>query len=319
MRVVVLLIGALQLLGCGEEGPLELGVAGAALAPDPAALTVLLPWGSAVTQRAPQPEFAGDGPSGIALTDDGGVLIVDRLGGRVLRVDQDGARALFAVDEHFEQIAVGPSGKVALYSPLLSLVRVIDERGGLLGELTLPRAISHVSRLSFGASSTVLVDTAFQERFDLGSIHAPRSEAEIMRSKLELGLVTLVSSAGEGSLVSRGAGPDGRTHERSRISLGADLAQAELAWSSATRALVLVSSIEQPGAAIVVRRSALLIDLEAGTVLGQTDLPARGTFSVRESIAVGGGEPALAYMLPEAAGLRVVKLPLASLEHRGAR
>ncbi len=312
---------ALALCGCeaAEPSGKAEGVAEQAMVVQD--FEVLLPWGDTaaggVGHRPRAPEFAGDGPSGIAVSPSGTVLVSDRLHGVLLEVGPGGARPMFPIAEDVEHVAVGEDGAVALYSPLRAKAWLHAAGGDSLGELRVSRQLGDVVRLSLAPSQRIVVHTALQERFTVGSPHAPLSEAEVFRSKEEgaaLGWVSIRPASGPAYLAEVGPSASGRTEERRRIDLGAELSSARILGRTGAHLVLDVTRVTQPSAAVEVERQLWVVDVVGGRVTAEMEGPRRGLWTPREAVAVGPAS--IAWMTAEHEGLRVVRR---GLTQRGGR
>ena len=226
--VALLSLSTLGLPGCSQEPESIEAIGEARGAARLADLDVTLPWGDAtgaIGLRAPQAEFLGDGPSGIALGPDGEVTVVDRLHGRAVRVDAAGAHHAFALDADVEALAVGDDGAIALFSPLRSRVDLRTAEGAPLGEVAVPRTVGDVVGLSLGASRRVEIQTAYQERFVAGSANAPLDANAVLRTKREgavsldpdRALEALLDASGTAFVVVVATRDGERAHEERRL------------------------------------------------------------------------------------------------------
>lgn len=292
----------------------------------------LLPWGEgleAVGWRAPAEDFVGDGPSGIAVRADGAVVLADRLRERLLEIDASGLRVLAAIPEDATTLALSERGNIALYSARRSLVWIHEPSGELAAELVLPRIVGDVVRIGFDAHERVYAETTLQARFTIGSASAPLDEASVLRSmqpgvatsSSERTLTTIRESDGRSFLV-ESARRGERLEELRRLPIADDAASLRLVGLDQDRALTLVERTRDgapsaEGTPIVVEGELVLISLESGRQLGTLPLPARGLWSPRQAMAMGSGH--VAWMRPEAEGLRVVSVPVGSLAKGGAK
>lgn len=345
--------GALALAGCQadpapqatgndtpSEGAHEASVQGVAPRARSAASTPtelrgferVLPWGEgheAVGWRAPAEDFVGDGPSGIAVRADGAVLLADRLRQRLLEIDANGVREFGAIPEDATTIALSESGKIALYSARRSLVWIHEPSGELAAELVLPRIVGDVVRIGFDAHERVYAETTLQSRFTLGSASAPLDEASVLRSmqpgvatsSSERTLTTLRESDGKCFLV-ESAKRGERLEELRRLAVAFDAASLRLVGLDGDRALALVERTRDgapsaEGTPMMVDSELVLVSLDSGRLLGKLGLPARGLWSPRQAMALGGGH--VAWMRAEAEGLRIVSMPVGSLTNGGAK
>lgn len=292
----------------------------------------VLAWGEgheAVGWRAPAEDFVGDGPSGLAVRADGAVLLADRLRGRLLEIDASGVRVLAAIPEDATTLALSERGAIALYSARRSLVWIHAPSGELAAELVLPRIVGDVVRIGFDAHERVYAETTLQSRFTIGSANAPLDEASVLRSmqpgvatsSSERTLTTIRESDGKCFLV-ESARRGERLEELRRLPIATDAASLRLVGLDGDRALALVERTRDgapsgEGTPMIVDSELVLVSLDSGRLLGKLGLPARGLWSPRQAMALGGGH--VAWMRAEAEGLRIVSMPLGSLTNGGAK
>ena len=315
--VALLSLSTLGLPGCSQEPESIEAIGEARGAARLADLDVTLPRGDAtgaIGLRAPQAEFLGDGPSGIALGPDGSVLVADRLHGRAVRVDAAGAHHAFALDADVEALAVGDDGAIALFSPLRSRVDLRTAEGAPLGEVAVPRTVGDVVGLSLGASRRVEIQTAYQERFVAGSANAPLDANAVLRTKREgavsldpdRALEALLDASGTAFVVVVATRDGERAHEERRLEVARGAASVRVLGVDRGRVVALVERLKQDGiGAISVTRELVVASLESGTVLATEPMISGGAWVPRQFVSVGGG--AVAYMVPLPDGLRVVR------------
>lgn len=328
VRGGVVALAALGALGCApaEEAPSHLAEGRAASTRAAGALDRVLPWGDgpeAVGWRAPAEEFRGDGPSGIAIAPDGRVVVADRLNRRLVAVDTDRIEVLHAIPEDGEHLAVDAEGASVVFSPYRARSWVFSPKGAPRGEVDVPRGVGDVTAVALGPSLRVEVSTAFQERFVVGSPSAPLRADEVLRSKREGAIAE--SADGPAMVAVRSADGEAtlrRTKDGRRS--GPEDVVARLGEADAVRlvgrarglAAVVVERVAQPAEALQVSRALLVVDAATGAVAGERELPI-GAWVPRESITFGGDPPAVAFMVPTEAGLRVVRLDLAAVAAEG--
>lgn len=277
----------------------------------------LLRWGAGpgeVGLARARSERLAEGPSALALDSSGAVLLLDRLNGRVLRVpDLIGEPEVAAtVRADYEDLAVGPDGAIALFSPLRANVGVVDG-SGTSPELAVPDAIEDVVGLSLGPSRQVTLFTALQESFRIGSPSLPQAVPSILHTKRE-GAARL--ETGAGALVRRDS--DGRLEVRLVSKSGAAAFDLPVRGLSARvvgvvgRAICLRVEREDPASPATVLRRALCVDAVTHETLLDEELGAPGLYVPRRELAVGGSPPRLVFARPEDAGLRLIVRPIAA-------
>ena len=121
--------------------------------------SVLLPWGSGpaeVRLRSGRTDELARGASAVAVGPHGEAYVLDRLNGRVLRVSPSGrVREAARVPEDAEDLAAGPGGALAAYSPLRARAWVHDRHGELVGAVAVPRIFREVRRVGRGPARVV--------------------------------------------------------------------------------------------------------------------------------------------------------------------
>jgi hypothetical protein len=281
----------------------------------------LLPWGSGPAEVGLRPavtEHPALGPSAIAVAPDGAPLVLDRLNRRVLRLAADGRPPQVAaqVPEDAEDLAVARDGTLALYSPWRA--RVWVHGGGTPVEMAVPRQVREIRGVALGPSRQVLLHTAYQETFSLGSPSVPQTTTAILGQRRE-GEVLLAD--GRGAAVH--LRPDGRPEvllrrpgERldsaARFGLPERVRAARVV-GAAGRAVCLrleqVDAQAAAGPAFTVQRQVVCHDVEGGARLLRRDLPAPGLYLPAREVAVGGSPARVAYLEATAAGLRDRAVP----------
>jgi hypothetical protein len=273
------------------------------------ALQRLLPWGgdaSSVGLVPAGPEHPAQGVSAVAVGPEGTMYLLDRLNQRVLRVSADAVETVATVPEDTEDLAVGPDGALALYSPLRSRVWIYAE-GKLAGEVEVPRALHQIQSLSLGPSRRVMVHDAHQETRWLGSPIAPQTLPAILHSKRE-GRAFLED--GSGVVVVRL--PDGRPDlrvlsgsERPAVRTHFVLPEPVLAARILGVARDQVCLRLEQGSIEEVRRRAVCVDAASGKRVLDVLLAPPGLYAPRRELALGGSPASLAFIHPEREGLRI--------------
>jgi hypothetical protein len=278
----------------------------------------LLPWGHGPAAAGLRPAVAerlAAGPSAVAVAPDGAVLVLDRLNRRVLRLADDGRPPQIVAEapEDAEDLAAGDDGTLALYSPWRALVWV--HGGGAPATMAVPRGLRGVQRLGVGPSRQVLLHTAYQETFSLGSPAVPQTEAAVLAQHRE-GAVQLDDGRGAAVRLL----PDGRPElllrrpgERldraERFALPERVLAARLV-GAAGPAVCLRLEQAGPGPGFTVQRQVVCHDTQSGARLLQRDLPAPGRYVPAREVAVGGSPARVAFIEAAPDGLRVHSVPL---------
>jgi hypothetical protein len=272
----------------------------------------LLPWGE-VGHRPAQPERLAEGPSAVAVAADNSVLVLDRLNGRVLRLTEKEVTVAATVPEDAEDLAAGPDGALAVYSPLRARVWVHGPSGEPIGQLAVPRILRNVRGIALGPSRVVWLEDAHQERLPLGSPSAPQTLEAMLHGKQE-GAALLADK----TAVATRRLPDGRPElllvdRDGRVlqahPLGRPVLATRVVGTAGQTTCLRLERNAGPGPVLVVARQAVCLD-KNGRVLLSRDLPPPGSYVPRRELAVGGDPPRLAMIHPEADGLRVHTWPL---------
>ena len=281
-------------------------------------VTWRLPWGdgpAAVGLRPEGPDFLAEGPSAVAVGPDGAAWVLDRLNRRVLRLEPEKGRVevAAAVPEDAEDLTVGADGTLAVYSPLSARVLV-----GVVGaprEVAVPRSLSEIRGVLLASGRRVLVQTAHQERYFVGTPAAPQTLATMLHSRrageFEIedgrGVAVRRLQGGVAELLLR------RPGERLAAAAGFVLPERVLAArvvGTAGLTACLRLEIEQPGPGVSVRRTVVCHDMTTGARRFARDLAAPGRYLPRREIAVGGVPARLALLHAGVEGLEVALVPL---------
>lgn len=272
-------------------------------------------WGE-LTHRPPAFESLGEGPSAVAVAADGATLLLDRLGGRIVRVGQDGTARTFApVPEDAEDLATGPGGAVVAHSLVRAKAWVFDEQGAPAGEVSVPRSFREIIGIGLGPSRVVELQNAYQETLEIGSPALPLPLPVAMRTKRE-GAFMLADGRGLQTRVTNGAAEltvVRQASERARASVTASFAvpgaatAARLVGVSGSVACMRVESVTSTPKLGVARR-AVCMDVATGDVTLDESLPPRGSYLPRRELAVGEG--VLAFIHPSAEGLSIHRWPV---------
>ncbi len=323
--------GLLATPGCGTEAKPreELGTSQGALtvsgATASSAQTIL--WGAAAAQRSQPasasrrsegaslgfrgtlPDALAQGPTALALTDDGRMLVADGVNARIAEVvGFDGKQTLdirtFAsTPKDVRDVTASADGAVAFARQLTSEVTVLDAEGNVSGTLS-ARDLPYVDGLAFGPSRRVIVETSFQESFTLGSAHAPLArESTLLGKKQGIGQL----SAGRLASVIK----DARGIITLRIHKGDALTSFPLTEATAARmigargdvACVRLEHADATATALKVTREVQCVNAATGDVVLRRDLGEPGEYVPYRELALGRGR--LAFMKPTNKGLVV--------------
>ena len=259
--------------------------------------------------RATLPDALAQGPTALALTDDGRMLIADGENARVAEVvgtdgkQTLGIRTFAGTPKDVRDLAVAPDGAVAYVRQLTSEVTVLDPEGAASGTLS-ARDLPYVDGLAFGPSRRVIAETSFQESFTLGSAHAPLSRESTLLGKkqgigqLSLGRLASVIKDDRGVIVLRIHKGDATT--------AFPLTEATAARIIGARgevACVRLEHAETSGTALKVTREVQCVNATTGDVVLRRDLGEPGQYVPYRELALGRGR--LAFMKPTDKGLVV--------------
>jgi hypothetical protein len=311
-RPVPLLV-ALSLAACTAPEPGRVGAASGALLGLSASLTL---GPDEVGLRPAMPERLAEGPSSLAFSQDGSLLLLDRLNGRVLRLRATSHEVAARVPEDSEEIAAGPDGAFAVFSPLRSRVWVHAPDGAPAGELEVPRALPGVRAIALGSSREVRVVTMHQETYRLGSPSFPQLLAAVLNSRREgetggeePGLAVRLLPDGSVELELHARGEHAPVVARHRVE--GPVSAARLVGRVGQAACLRLEAARQaPGGALVVERRVRCLDLASGKTLLDRDLPAPGSYVPRRELALGGAPPRLALLSASSSSLRIEVWPL---------
>jgi len=279
----------------------------------------LVPWGSAEGEVGLSPagvEHLAEGPSAVAVDASGAVWLLDRLNGRLARFSPEpgpAPRTVAPADRDAEDLAVGPDGAAALYSPLRSRVVVVD--GERRAELEVPRMLPDVVGLALGRSRQVTVFTAEQEHLRLGSPALPQILSAVLHSRRQG-----AARMDDGSRLATLRSPDGSVRLLHLRSDGSSVEHALPGPALSARVVgaagaVACARIERAAAASSeVERRAVCLDLSRDETVLDVELGTPGLYVPHRELAVGGGaaSPVLAFVRPEKGGLRVTVRSLAA-------
>jgi len=327
-------LAALAMVGCvvaGEGGPAERG-RGALSESGDRCWETTLSWGDGDGQVGLIPaatERAARGPQAIALGTGTEVLVLDAVNGRVLAVAPSGAVRIAVRDvaPHSEDLATGPDGAIATYSPLRSVVSIADPSGAPAGEVAVSRSLRHVRGISLLSSRRVLVHSAHQETFPIGSPAAPLSLQETLHGKREgaaqltddRGLAVRALADGTVALqIVRALALDqaDSAGERDRVVSSLPLPGRATAGRVAGVADGLACvALEQLGAqqTVTVQRRVVCVDVTApgAAALFEQTLPPPRIYQPARAVAIGGSPLSIAWLQPTESGLAVQSCPLA--------
>jgi hypothetical protein len=273
----------------------------------------VLGWGNAEGELRLSPKVAESvsyGPNAVALLPSGEALILDRLAGRVVRVDHENApRTVAQVAVDTEDLVAGPGGAFVAFSPLHARASFYDRSGTPTGELAVPRELRELVALSLGPSRRLSAHTAYQETLSLGSPTAPLPLPVVLHGRRE-GARLLADGRGlavrakgpsvELLVLSQAAGDDVRSAVDKIIAIPGAATAARLIGAEDSVACARVEKVEGT-TKLAVSRRAVCLDVVTGSVLFDEPLEAPEVYVPRTELAYSNGR--LAFIRPTTAGL----------------
>ncbi|MBT8492217.1 MAG: hypothetical protein KJO07_04085 [Deltaproteobacteria bacterium] len=284
-----------------------------------------LEWGTGAGQlgyQPPAPERAARAPQSLAIRG-GEVVVLDNVRGRVVGVDGEGRVRPVASNLHpsVEDVAVGPDGALAVYSPLEASVEVFAPDGKSIGTVAVPRALRGVARIELGESRRVYAYSAFQERHTLGSPAAPLVLDSVLRSKLEgawrfgadRSVVAVASSEQVDLRILRAPGNGERAQLSHELTIPGRANAAQVVGGHDSTVCLRTESIDRESTVVEVSRRLVCADLEDGRWLLDRPLAAPAPFVPRREVAVAGTADKLITAALEAtdSGLRITRCEVA--------
>ncbi len=269
--------------------------------------TVVYRWGSAENKlgfRSATEEHLAFGASAIALGPGlvrGDVLVLDAVGGRVVRAHDGELATLAEVPKDCDDLAASADGALAVRRSVNRDVLVYSPAGQLVGKVD-TSAVGTVDTLGLGTSRRVIVGNPFQETFTLGSPSVPQLAAQVQHSKRE-GAAFLASGAGV-SAVRTGTGEielrvveggSQQTRILAHHSLGRASA-ARVVGASGTSVCVRLEHVtDGPRGALVVDREVACLDALTGRSLFREKLPAITSYALRRELSYAEGKLVFAH------------------------
>ncbi len=279
-----------------------------------------LPWGSdagEVGLSPAVPESLATGPLAAAIAPTGDVLVLDQLNARVIAIDPRGdVRTVAELPRDAEELAVGEDGAFAIYSPLRSHAWWFESDGRPAGELAIDRTLRHVVGIELATSRRLVLHTAYQERFVVGSPSAPVALATVLSGKRE-GTALLPDGRGVATRASSGraelvvlTNPPGRKSQIAQLhSLPGSADAAMVVGTTGTIACLRVEQLAaQRGDVIDVRRRAVCLDVATGRVVTDLPLAKPGIYQPRHDLAVAGSTLAVLDAQPDALVVRTCEV-----------
>jgi hypothetical protein len=252
------------------------------------------------------------GPSAIAVTPQGNVLVLDRLAGRVARVIATKTtaklRTLMEVPVDAEDLAVGPDGALLAFSPVRATAWLYESSGEPAGDMTVTRELRELQHIELGPSRTLQVRSAYQELINIGSPSAPLPLAVALKTKREgaalladgRGVAVVVNERQAELRVLRQADQEHRSSVDARFTISGDVDGARVIGVDDTTACVRLEHVSSTPTITVTRR-AYCVEVSDGKVVLDTELGVPGSYLPRRELAMGGGY--LAFMRPDDSGV----------------
>jgi hypothetical protein len=273
----------------------------------------LYQWGNgptAIGLRSAVAERAALGATAIAVGQQGEVFVLDAVNGRVARANGRALRTVAKVTKDAADLAVSSDGALAVRRTMTPRISVLDPRGSLIGEVDATPA-GAVDSIELGPSRRVVVHSALQETFQLGSPSAAQLPEFALATKREGAAIlpngdglTVVADHGEITLrVVTQATETKRSTTRSSVSIGRGTA-ARLAGVSGSIACVRVEHVDPASTTIAVQRDAICADIDSGAVVFRHALGEPGIYTPEHELAYAGNTLAFAHAEPE--GLRLM-------------
>lgn len=277
----------------------------------------LVPWGTgprALGLIPARDQALARGPNAVAVLPSGDPVVLDSLQKRVLRLTADGPVELSGALPDDDEIAVDADGAMALFSPLRSSITLRDGQGRMLGDLPVPRELRDIQAFSFGSSRRIVVRTAFQEAYELGSPNARLPLDGILGTKREgaaflpdgQGISTLRRKDGTLELVFHAPNPSsGRTGLSRRLVVASTADSGRILGASGSIACIRVERVVSTPE-LSVARSVFCIDTATERTVFETGLPAPGLYVPRTELAMGGTRPRVALLHPRPDAMAVI-------------
>jgi len=330
----VLLLGASAAIGChsapgeldGQQPDNQSQQAATAVQTGPAALKVRrqqLSWSddhSGLQQRPQGHEQLATGPSAVAVTPQGAVLVLDRLAGRVVRVvaatDGDAsAQTLMQVPVDVEDLSVGRDGALLAFSPVRATAWLYEANGEAVGNMTVSRELRELQHVELGPSRTLHVRNAYQELINIGSPSAPLPLDVALKTKREgaaqladgRGVAVRVNGGRAELLVMRQADQENRAAVDARFGIVGDVDGARVIGIHDQTACLRLERVSSTPTISVTRR-AYCVDVSNGSLVLDAALGTPGSYVPRRELAMGGGY--LAFMRPDDNGVSLTRWTL---------
>jgi hypothetical protein len=301
--------------GCSNasDGKASTATATSRLALTGAPASRLVPWGDGAAElglRAAVPERDTLGAPAVAIGPSGALFVLDAVKQRIVRVDAE-VTQVASVSRDADDLALGSDGAFAVRRTMTPKILVLDPSGNRIGEVD-AGAVGDVDTVALGPSRRVVVRTAFQESFQLGSPSAPPLPEAVARSR-KVGADLLASGEGvvvvakdgevELRVMTQAADQEGHAEVRATWSLGRATAARVVGVSERLVCLRLEHVDTASTGPLSVTREARCLDTSSGATVFRADLPAPGLYVPRRELTFA--HHLLVFAHPEREGLRL--------------
>lgn len=275
--------------------------------------TQLVAWGegpSALGLRAEVSERAAFGAPAVAIGPGGEVFVLDAVKQRIVRIGRE-VTALATVPRDADDLAISADGAFAVHRAMTPKILVLDPAGQRIGEVD-SQGVGDIDAIALAPSRRVVVRTAFQETFQLGSPSVPQLPQAIARSR-KVGAELLAGGDGvvvvakdgvaELRVMTQAADQEGHAEARATWPLG-HATSAHVVGASGRTVCMRIEHVDTTAEGpIAVSREARCIDTSSGATVFRTDLPAPGLYVPRRELTFSRN--LLVFAHPEKEGLRV--------------
>jgi hypothetical protein len=279
--------------------------------------THTLRWQTEVTLRPQGFERVAEGPSAVAVASHGRLLLLDRLAGRVLRIDARGrASTLSEVAIDSQDLAARTGGGFVTHSAVRATAWFFDARGRESGKLSTPRSLRELRGIEWSPNGMLWGHTAYQERFRIGTSERSLPLAAVLASKRE-GAVLLDDGQsantiviGDHAVLQLLSEPHvlsepqeaRRTTIAKRIRLPHATTASRIVGAHASTVCLRTEHVSGRPSLRVTRRL-LCVDVVRHAVVLDVDLGEPGLYLPHRELAVGAGS--VAHILPQSDGLLI--------------
>ncbi len=255
------------------------------------------------------------GPQGLAVSKSGEVFVLDSVNGRVLGITDESQRIVIQdLASDAEDLALGADGAFVVHRPLQAKAWVFDPNGAPAGELGIPRSFRSLVGIAMGSSRDIVLQSAYQETYSVGSPAAPKDLATILSQKQEGAFLLddgrgVAARAKEGVaelvLLRKSGGEGARTRVSQSHSIAGEVHGAQLVGMSGDIACLRLERVEQQGGTIEVERRAHCMNVQTGASVYESEMASPAIYRPRHELALGGNIPVLAALKPTTDGLTI--------------